>query len=116
MIAIFHDDLDNDAHALFQTWRRDNPDGFFINCKGKRTWMVHRVMCTHPGNTEWGRDFGASLTKFKKACCIDFRALVHWARQNGPAELTFCNDCSPEENTAEVSELLTTAARQLAET
>jgi hypothetical protein len=36
-------------------------------------------------------------------------------RQNGPALLTFCSHCSPQEDAPESAELLRTAAQQLAE-
>jgi hypothetical protein len=114
MIAIFHDDLDNEAHSSFQTWRRNNPDGFFINCKGMSSWMVHRSDCTHFGNMEWDRrDFEKSLTKLRKACSADYQALIKWVKQDGQADVTPCNDCSPGENSSEGSEWLTAAARQL---
>lgn len=115
MVVIFHDELDEDAHDLFQTWRRNNEGGFFINCKGKSSWMVHRVTCPHPGDTEWGRDFGASLTKFKKVCSGDIQELVQWARRAGSVNLTFCSHCSPPEATDEIEQSLTGHAQRLAD-
>jgi hypothetical protein len=36
MLSIFHDQLDPEAHARFQEWRRANQDGFFLNRKTLR--------------------------------------------------------------------------------
>src|SRR5262245_2143864 len=96
MIAVFHDELRDDAHEFFQAWRRKHDGGYFINCTGKKQWMVHRVPCAHPGDTEWGREFGKSLTRFKKVCSEDFQQLLDWARLNSPGtSLVACSHCSP---------------------
>ena len=54
-ISEFSNELQPDAHNLFQTWRAANPDGFFLNCKTRQSTVLHSSECFHPGGTTWQR-------------------------------------------------------------
>ena len=85
----------NHAHEQFQQWRRSNPGGFFINCKTRTTWMLHRVDCEHLVNTTWKQDGVGSLTKQKKICSTVSFELLMFANQQPGVRFTKCADCKP---------------------
>lgn len=93
MIIHFFDNDDINSHDNFQKWRRDNRDGYFINCKPNDNWMLHHVSCWHLGDTLWTRDEGGSLTKQKKICSNNKEELVEWARHNYGKSLKICSHC-----------------------
>jgi len=95
VVSEFFDGDKSDAHDAFQRWRADNPAGFFANCRASGGWMLHRVGCAHPGSTEWEAGQWGSLTRVRKACSNDLRALIEWARQKGQPSLRECSDCKP---------------------
>lgn len=94
-IREFHDTANTSAHDDFQSWRAKNLDGFFINCKTKAKWMLHRVACQHPGGTHWGLETGHSLTVTRKLCSDNADELLRLASSNESVSLEFCQDCSP---------------------
>ncbi len=94
-IIEFHDTANTSAHDDFQTWRATNPNGFFINCKTKTKWLLHRVACGHPGGTDWGLETGHSLTVTRKLCSDNADELLQLAFSNQSVSLTFCYHCSP---------------------
>ena len=91
VILEFYDQDDVKVHDRFQMWRRKHPDGFFINCRSKKSWMLHRVECHHPGGTHWTVEEGGSLTRLRKICSVNRRELL----ELGGRKLKTCNDCSP---------------------
>jgi hypothetical protein len=99
MIVEFQDKNGESAHSDFQNWRRGNENGFFINVKSKNDVMLHRVSCSHPGNTEWQPEENekwGSLTKNRKVCSDDVQELQDWAREKySAAKLKMCNSCKP---------------------
>lgn len=95
MVSEFFDGDQSDAHDLFQQWRSDNPAGFFVNCRTSGGWMLHRVRCPHPGDTDWEAGEWGSLARVRKACSADRRELVEWARRKGQTALKECSDCKP---------------------
>ena len=94
MIIEFSDAMQPDAHMLFQKWRVDNLDGFFINVKPKKEFMLHHVSCWHHGDTQWTPDMfgGGTLTKNRKICSADYHELEKWAEDNH-VELKECASC-----------------------
>jgi len=93
-IVAFFGAKDGKAHDDFQTWRRGHRNGYFVNCKSSKLWMLHRVECDHHGDTEFGAAEGGILTKRRKLCSEDKAELIERARQEN-AKLLFCNDCEP---------------------
>jgi len=84
------------AHEAFQRWRAENPAAYFLNCRMSGRWMIHRVGCKHPGNTDWqAEEFGSSLTRFRKVCSDDSGELRAWAHAQGEVEVIGCSDCKP---------------------
>ena len=95
MVREFLDGEQPHAHDFFQRWRADHPVSFFVNCRASGGWMLHRVGCFHPGDTDWTSGKSGSLTRVRKVCSTSRRELIEWARQNAPAALKKCNDCKP---------------------
>jgi len=93
---IFQDKDYGDTHAAFQQWRRHNPEGYFLNLKSSRNAMLHRTLCPHTGDTEWGHgeEGYGSLTRSKKICSENSRELEEWAAKNVAESLKKCRDCS----------------------
>jgi hypothetical protein len=96
MLSIFHDQLDPEAHARFQEWRRANQDGFFLNRKTLRSGLLHRVDCWHPAGPDSGLDAGGtgSLTRVLKVCSLRADRIRRWALENGVA-VRSCSHCAP---------------------
>lgn len=99
MVLEFQDENGKFAHDEFQKWRRKNANGFFVNVKSKNNLMLHRVSCSHPGDSEWTREENktwGSLTKNRKACAEDVLRLQSWAKEKyKSAETKMCNSCKP---------------------
>ena len=92
-IVEFSDAVTANAHNLFQAWRRNNPDGFFLNRQTARKYMLHHVDCSHLGDTTWEpSDYANSLTQRTKTCCVDYEALERWAAERG-ASVVDCHHC-----------------------
>src|SRR4051794_8222510 len=97
MAILFVDKPNELAHSDFQSWRRANQDGYFLNCKSSSQAMLHGSLCGHHGNTEWQcpDDGSFSLTKNIKLCAASIAELEHWAQANGITVLKRCSDCAP---------------------
>jgi hypothetical protein len=97
MTEQFEDSPEQLVHAEFQSWRRANPDGYFLNCKSHLEGMLHRTLCLHPGDTEWQctDDGFHSLTKKKKVCSVSITELECWAVDHGITHIKRCSDCAP---------------------
>ena len=54
------------AEKGFVRWRRDNPDGFVVNC-GSRGWILHRTTCPNLKPD----DETACMTRNRKVCSED---------------------------------------------
>jgi hypothetical protein len=94
MPLVFWDKIDKDAHDKFQNWRRGNDGiGLFINVKTAKRGMLHKVLCAHPGNTDFS-DESQSLTRKRKVCSTSRKELERWAEENS-LMLTACSDCRP---------------------
>ncbi|MDR4509381.1 MAG: HNH endonuclease [Candidatus Brocadiaceae bacterium] len=99
MISEFADNLHADAHDMFQEWRLENPEGFFIKQKGKGMYLLHHVGCAHIGNPFWGtedtiqsRERSQSLTTSRKICSSDPKELLAWlVKENFAHEI--CHHC-----------------------
>lgn len=72
----------------FAKWRREHPEGFFINYGSPSDIMLHRQSCRH---FDFRKPVG--LTSYKKVCSTDRQELVRWAATHG--SLRFCSTCSP---------------------
>ncbi len=83
----------------FQEWRRNNPSGFFVNCKSANDLMLHRANCWHHGDTQTGPEEWGSLTAKLKVCSTNRRELEEWAEKwalthgKAPLNLKLCSDC-----------------------
>lgn len=92
----FYDRDDDNAHADFQRWRRQNyGNGLFLNYKGPSNTMLHRNSCPHLGDADWDRaeqGFG-SLTSTKKICSTDRPELEQWAVEHCVVGVKRCQDC-----------------------
>ncbi len=99
MIDTFFLSVDADGHRKFQSWRKRDPDGFFINRKAQTAGLAHRD-CVHSGNTEWrATDSGHDLMRQEKICSANLQELTIWASQN-QFDLRICHDWRPEEAVA----------------
>jgi hypothetical protein len=76
----------------FLDWRRDNPEGYFVNSERnpKPNYLVlHQPRCPHfTGNPElqWTKDY-------IKFCSRDRSKLEEWAAQTVGGEVTLCRSC-----------------------
>jgi len=86
----FHGGPGSAAELAFTRWRRENPDGFYVNCRSAGNMMLHRQSCS-------GLDFDGSmcLTAAKKVCSSDRRPLETWAAKHGSRPLRICKRCRP---------------------
>ena len=86
----FHDADGPGANAAFERWRRDHPEGFFLNFGSPSDMMVHRPACPHYVFHE-----PRSLTSYKKVCADRFEDLEAWAARQSSTPPSFCRTCSP---------------------
>jgi hypothetical protein len=79
--------------ASFNRWRKDHPQGFFLNCEPNWRFKLHRSNCHHFGSTSRtiGED-GWSITRIPKKCDLDQSKLKKWAR-TWAAKLDTCTSC-----------------------
>lgn len=89
----FSSAIDRGAGEAFESWRLQNPSGFYINQKEPASGMLHTGKCSH---VERG---GTSPEKWNEArhvkhCNTDRDDLLTWARQKG-VRVDRCNDCRP---------------------
>lgn len=83
MITGFHDRKGLRLHDMFQAWRRENPNGFFLTF-GSHV-VHHATKCWHSGDTHWngqpqyGTELQRSLTKSRKVCSTTQAELLSWA-------------------------------------
>ena len=91
-ISEFRNELQPEAHNLFQAWRTANPDGFFLNCKTRRSALLHSSECQHSGDTTWERSEDGDLGETPKVCSTDYQLLERWAAQHG-FTVRDCRDC-----------------------
>ena len=86
--------LQPDAHQQFQAWRRSNPDGYFLNCKTRKTAVLHKTPCWHPGNTTWEPSAEeGNLGEIPKVCSSTRSVLEAWAAENSITVRT-CGHCA----------------------
>ncbi len=97
-VTILHDKLQRNAHTLFQTWRRSNPNGFFINDKGAKNSLLHIATCRHLGDTKWTSDDVVGLTEKRKICARTIPELQRWA-ESQHLSIRLCKDCGPDKHT-----------------
>jgi hypothetical protein len=73
-------------------WLSSHPAGYVLSLKGKREPMLHRSDCSHIDRNN------NTITKARKICSEDRRALGDWVRRNGLGNgivLNKCRSCSP---------------------
>jgi hypothetical protein len=98
MITEFSDESQTEAHSLFQKWRLENPDGFFLAQKGKGSYLLHHVGCHHIGSPFWdgavneSRGSLHSLTASRKICSSDPDELLVWLADGSFAH-GICRHC-----------------------
>ena len=77
-------------------WIENNPEGFFVDCKGEAEQMLHRAPCKHVKLTGLKtKDANADLAKNVKVCSNDRTELERWAREERPGRLSYCKYCKP---------------------
>jgi hypothetical protein len=89
---------EQNAHGLFQQWRRDNPNGYVVNVRSQNNIMLHRAgYCLHLGDAIWeeGRTGWDSLGNATKICCNDREQLTEWIKTYYQNELKICKHCKP---------------------
>lgn len=95
MVTEFSDELQADAHSLFQDWRLENPEGFFLSQKGKGSYLLHHVGCHHVGNVFWDSadtKHQSSLTASRKICSSNPDELLVWV-EDGSFTHGICRHC-----------------------
>lgn len=94
MVDEFLDRPGQIVHDQFQSWRRQNPSGFFLSFKNRSNALLHvNGGCHHPGNADWTfTGTGRSLTKHRKVCSTHEAELTEWARKSG-TKWTWCAHC-----------------------
>lgn len=98
MILEFFDNLQDNAFELFQDWRIENPNGFFITPKKKDSYVLHHVGCHHIGSPLWdgsvddSRGTQHSTTSSKKTCSTDPNELLNWLADRN-LSYSACNHC-----------------------
>ncbi|PSB37495.1 HNH endonuclease [Aphanothece minutissima] len=96
MTFLFRDQ--ENAHELLQQWRKENQDGFMLNCRTASSGMLHRTKCPHFGDEEWERDVKNDLGQKLKVCAMNIATLRDWANSNGIKTISICGDCRPKES------------------
>jgi predicted HNH restriction endonuclease len=108
MIAEFSDALQENAFELFQDWRLENPDGFFITPKKKDNFLLHHVGCHHIGSPLWdgtvpeSRGAQHSTTSSKKTCSTDPNELLKWLADRA-LTYSICNHCIDTRNEGQLA-------------
>ena len=87
MIQEFQGPKTSAAEKGFVRWRRDNPDGFVVNC-GSRGWILHRTTCPNLKPD----DETVCMTRNRKVCSEDRRELECWAENEGRT-VSRCSNC-----------------------
>lgn len=75
----------------FQTWRRQYPQGFVINCRSRDFLMLHRADCGH----FYDEDSGRNNTAKPKLCSLHLADLEAWVDKNHTGEFAYCTTCMP---------------------
>ncbi len=78
-----------DCNRAFLQWAADNPKGFYLNRRARRSALLHAVGCKHVFLPEDG-----SNTTFAKVCAMSIELLIEWARENDVDD-DECKDCFP---------------------
>jgi hypothetical protein len=89
-VVTFHDADGPGAHDAFERWRREHPDGLFINFGSPGDMMLHRANCPH-----FVFHVPRSLTSYKKVCADSIDDLEAWAGRHSSSRLAACSTCSP---------------------
>jgi hypothetical protein len=79
---------DKNSRDEFRQWMKNNPQGFYINMRGRKDPMLHSVGCWHLGSGE-----GMNCTTNPKICSTDKQELINWTRELA-LELDICGDCA----------------------
>jgi hypothetical protein len=94
MISIFHG-RDEETHKKFQTWRKDNVDGFHMTENKAGQFTIHYTQdkrenvegrgCAHQGGSdnEYLEDKNSCYTTDRKVCSNSLAELVTWASECG---------------------------------
>jgi len=101
VITIFKDDLQANAHRLFQMWRAANPSGFFINREGQKNNLLHCSPCSHFGGTDLLTEENGSLTAKRKVCARTTLELRSWASERG-LSIRECKNCVFDDNSPDI--------------
>jgi len=87
----FCNNLQPNAHELFQEWRRKNPDGFVLAENTKTLYKLHHTNCPHFDEDTSDSEVWC-LTKKLKVCSLNQLELKKWARAQN-AEPKDCETC-----------------------
>ena len=80
-----------DEPAFYQ-WRKQNPDGYYLNCQFSKRFTLHRSRCHHVGKLTGEKDDRWMITRVPKKCGRNPAALRTWAKRLG-ATVSNCSDC-----------------------
>jgi hypothetical protein len=87
------DSVGRSRHHEFQTWRREHPNGLFLNLHTTRSALLHGSQCPHLGSTSWQPDVvNGSLTVNRKIAASLVAGLLAWATKNSVSVVP-CRDC-----------------------
>lgn len=95
MIVIFNSAESSDSHAKFQLWRRENPDGYVLNCQTSNSGMVHCAKCIHLEPTGGTTEDGGDFARHGKVCSLSIQDLPEWAAEHGVTSVCRCGHCKP---------------------
>jgi hypothetical protein len=67
----------------FKEWRKNKPDGYYLNCPFSKHFTLHQSRCHHVGKLEGEKDARWMITRVPKKCGRNPAALRHWAERLG---------------------------------
>lgn len=89
-VATFHDADGPGAQDAFERWRREHPEGYFLNHGSPSDMVVHWTDCSRLIVRE-----SRSLTSYKKVRAESIDELEVWASQRSSTSPGMCRTCSP---------------------
>ncbi len=81
---------DDEASEKFETWFKENPEGFYINHRSANDLMLHRSSCHHIVFHRPKR-----LAAHKKVCSLDRHVLEEYAAKDSNWQVQPCSSCFP---------------------
>jgi hypothetical protein len=97
MISEFHDASGVSLHDLFQAWRTNHQDGFFLTLVTQTRANLHGARCKHLGSGPpyFSMEDGLGSLTSKRKVCGSEEELMAWASNNG-VTVNRCRHCMRE--------------------